>query len=111
MDDDLTTLLDALHWDQGLKNSEHISSLDNCKRNPECQRTIVAQLGAGSFAGVQSSGELVQKLYEHGSSPELDLIELVRRRYEGDVAAGGYEPPPRGNMTSSSYVLVPSVTS
>ena len=96
MDDDLPTLLDALHWDQGLKNSEHISSLDNCKRNPECQRTIVAQLGAGSFAGVQSSGELVQKLYEHGSSPELDLIELVRRRYEGDVAAGGYSPPPRG---------------
>ena len=52
---------------------------------------------AGAFAGVQSSGELVQKLYEHGSSPELDLIELVRRRYEGDVAAGGYEPPPRGD--------------
>ena len=96
MDDDLTTLLDTLHWDQGLKKEEHISSLDACKQNPECHRTIVAQLGAGAFAGVQSSGELVQKLYEHGSTPELDLIELVRRRYEGDVAAGGYEPPPRG---------------
>ena len=96
MDDDLTTLLDALHWDQELKKAEHISSLDACKRNPECHRTIVAQLGADAFAGAQSSGELVQKLYEHGSSPELDLIEQVRRRYEGDVAAGGYEPPPRG---------------
>ena len=56
----------------------------------------MAQLGAGAFAGAQSSGDLAQKLYQHGSSPELDLIELVRRRYEGDVAAGGYSPPPRG---------------
>ena len=95
MDDDLTTLLDALHWDQGLKDEEHISSLDACKKDPECRRTVEAQLGAGAFAGVQSSGELVQKLYQ--SSPELDLIELVRRRYEGDVAAGGYEPPARGD--------------
>ena len=97
MDDDLTTLLDALHWDQGLNSDDHISSLDTCKRNSKCHDSIVAQLGADAFAGVQSSGDLVQKLYQHGSSPELDLIdELVRRRYEGDVAAGGYKPPPRG---------------
>ena len=96
MDDDLTTLLDTLHWDQGLNSDDHISSLDTCKQNSKCHRTIVSQLGADAFAGVQSSGDLVQKLYEHGSSPELDLIELVRRRYEGDVAAGGYKPPPRG---------------
>ena len=97
MDDDLTTLLDTLHWDQGLNSDDHISSLDACKRNSKCHDSIVAQLGAGAFAGVQSSGDLVQKLYQHGSSPDLDLIELVRRRYEGDVAAGGYEPPPRGD--------------
>ena len=97
MDDDLTTLLDTLHWDQGLNEEKHRqNSLEACKHNSKCHSTIVAQLGADAFAGAQSSADLVQKLYQHGSSPELDLIELVRRRYEGDVAAGGYSPPPRG---------------
>jgi hypothetical protein len=94
LEDDLTTLLDALHWDQSLKKEDQHSNMGACKQDPKCHSTIVAQLGAGAFAGVQSSGDLVQKLYQ--LSPELDLIELVRRRYEGDVAAGGYSPPPRG---------------
>ena len=94
LDDDLSSLLEALHWDQELKDWERYSSLDACKKHPRCHDTIVDQLGPGAFSGVQSSGELAQKLYQHGSSPELDLIELVRRRYEGDVAAGGYLPPP-----------------
>ena len=96
MDDDLTTLLDALHWDQGLNTEQAHPSLEECKQNSKCRSTIEAQLGADAFAGMQSSGDLALKLYQHGSTPELDLIELVRRRYAGDVAAGGYTYPPRG---------------
>ena len=96
LDDDLTTLLDALHWDQSLNTEQAHPSLEECKQNSKCRSTIEAQLGADAFAGMQSSGDLALKLYQHGSTPELDLIELVRRRYEGDVAAGGYSYPPRG---------------
>ena len=94
LDDDISTLLDALHWDQESRKEEHISSLEQCKMQPKCHRSIVDQLGADAFAGVQSSSDLVRKLYQHGSSPEHDLIELVRHRYERDVAVGGYHPPP-----------------
>lgn len=93
LDDDLSTLLDALHWDQELKQGEQLSSLEDCKMQLECHRSIVDQLGADAFAGMQSSSDLAWKLYQQGSSPEHDLIELVRHRYKRDVAVGGYHPP------------------
>jgi len=91
LDDDLHSLVAALHWDQKLVQEDHSrSSLESCKANSKCVGAMESQLGLGAL-DVSSSRALLPAMFALDS--KHDLIELVRSRYAEDVIAGNFEFP------------------